>query len=146
MVGNRLYLQMQKNLLDNFSAGLKRELNGKSYCLPDFSQLSLNDVSMSQNHLGLLKGWVQPLHKFQNKQDMVALLNKVKMVEPSQGSNNSIVNFEQGRFSKYLLHNPYSVLCLFLLTPISQTNDSLDIPAFQEVKEERSSAFSKHEN
>lgn len=45
IVGNPIYLQMQKSLLGTFFSQLKEDLKTKTYWVPDFSQLSLNDIT-----------------------------------------------------------------------------------------------------
>lgn len=65
---------MQNSLLNEFSAKLKKDLGNKVYCIPDFSNLSLNDIS----GLKLINGLEKELYTQGPKKDMIKLLEKFR--------------------------------------------------------------------
>lgn len=76
---------MQNSLLKEFSAKLKKDLSNKVYWVPDFSSLSLNEIS----GLKLLNGLEKEPFSQGPKKDMVKLLEKFRNTE--EGATNPFI-------------------------------------------------------
>jgi hypothetical protein len=96
--GERIYLQIRKNILQEFSKLLQEEMKKKTYCLPDFSQLTLNDFSMLQNYK--IRGLLQVGSRQEQKsQDYVSLLNKVHLPQDQEIMSEFSISFANLKFS-----------------------------------------------